>query len=369
MDESFTFFHPSIDRGGVEKNLISLINSLSEKNYRINLVTFNNYKQKIKKKKNLKINKRIKIYSSNSDKDINWRIPKYIYCAYRLFIFCLLNKTTVISFQNNFSAIFVGLLTNTKVVIRCNTSPEKYIKNILSKTIFKIVYSFSFKILVTSKDFKKEFINFFNLKTLVLKQSLDIEALKQKSFESVKFDFFKKFNGLKIINVGRLTDQKDQITILRSIVKLKNFYKVRILFIGDGEDKIKLKKFALKNKIHKNIKFLNFKQNPFKYIKLADIKILSSKYEGNPNILLETAALKKLIISTNCPVGPKEILQNGKGGILFNVGDHEKLFKILKSINLNDNVIKKKILISYNYVKKNFSKSASDNFLRLIKQK
>ena len=65
----------------------------------------------------------------------------------------------------------------------------------------------------------------------------------------------------------------------------------------------------------------------------------------------------------------EEVGGDGKGGILFNVGDYEKLFKILKNINLNDNVIKKKILISYNYVKKNFSKSTSDNFLKLIKQK
>ena len=69
---------------------------------------------------------------------------------------------------------------------------------------------------------------------------------------------------------------------------------------------------------------------------MSDIKVLSSKFEGNPNILLEIACLKKLIISSNCKVGPSEILQRGKGGLLFRVGDHNKLYNLLKNININD---------------------------------
>ena len=68
---------------------------------------------------------------------------------------------------------------------------------------------------------------------------------------------------------------------------------------------------------------------------MSDVKVLSSRFEGNPNILLEVACLKKLMISTNCKVGPKEILQSGKGGLLFRVGDSNELFKLLKKLNFN----------------------------------
>ena len=57
--------------------------------------------------------------------------------------------------------------------------------------------------------------------------------------------------------------------------------------------------------------------NPFPIIKKADLFVLSSKYEGLPNVLLEAATLKKFIISSNCPTGPKEILMNGKGGFIL----------------------------------------------------
>ena len=53
--------------------------------------------------------------------------------------------------------------------------------------------------------------------------------------------------------------------------------------------------------------------------------------------------LKKLIISSNCKVGPSEILQRGKGGLLFRVGDHNKLYNLLKNVKINDIHTKKKI--------------------------
>ena len=76
-------------------------------------------------------------------------------------------------------------------------------------------------------------------------------------------------------------------------------------------------KYIKDNNLEKFIKLRDFTDNPFKTIKNSDIFILSSRYEGLPNVLLEAACLKKLIISTKCPTGPKEILSNGKGGIFL----------------------------------------------------
>ena len=58
---------------------------------------------------------------------------------------------------------------------------------------------------------------------------------------------------------------------------------------------------------------------------MSDAFILSSKYEGSPNVLLEAITLNKIIISSDCPTGPSEILDGGKGGILFKVGDYKNL--------------------------------------------
>ena len=75
------------------------------------------------------------------------------------------------------------------------------------------------------------------------------------------------------------------------------------------------------------MRIINFLDNPYPIIRETELFILSSKYEGLPNVLLESLVLKKMIISSNCRTGPKEILLNGKGGLLFKVGNHKDLYK------------------------------------------
>ena len=71
---------------------------------------------------------------------------------------------------------------------------------------------------------------------------------------------------------------------------------------------------------------MNFIDNPYPLIKSADVFILSSNYEGLPNVLLEAQCLKKMIISTKCPTGPGEILLNGKANF-FKMNDYKDLSK------------------------------------------
>ena len=80
---------------------------------------------------------------------------------------------------------------------------------------------------------------------------------------------------------------------------------------------------------------------------ISDLFILTSKFEGLPNVLLEAAVLKKFIISTNCPTGPREILQNGKGGFLFKIGDYKSLSE--KILNYHQNKKKLKSKVNHNY--------------------
>ena len=85
----------------------------------------------------------------------------------------------------------------------------------------------------------------------------------------------------------------------------------------------------------KNQTCLKYQENPYKFIRSSDLFILTSKYEGLPNVLLEAMVLKKFIISSNCPTGPSEILNNGKYGFLFKVGDHKELARLIMKYNKN----------------------------------
>tara|TARA_Y100000992_G_scaffold299928_1_gene267553 strand:+ start:191 stop:1300 length:1110 start_codon:yes stop_codon:yes gene_type:complete len=367
MKQNLNFYFPCIEDGGLEKNVFALVNSLAEKKYVINFFTFESNIKNNQLKNKFYFHKRINVINSNFIPWINIRYFKYFSCFLKLFLFCLSNKGMIISFQGNILPIIAAKITGKKVIIRCNTAPSKYINSDLKKLFFKFFYSLSDMILVTSNDFKKEIKKYFNLKSYVHRQSLDINRIKKDSKENFRFNFFQRFKGLKIINVGRLTYQKDQMTLLKAFEKLIKYRKAKLLLIGNGNDKDYLKKFIIEKEMSHLVRIIPFTRNPFKFIRMSDVKVLSSRFEGNPNILLEVACLKKFMISSNSKVGPREILQSGKGGYLFKVGNVDKLYRLLKSLNINSKLIKKKINNSYDYIEKNYQKDISISFIKLIK--
>ena len=173
----------------------------------------------------------------------------------------------------------------------------------------------------------------------------NFNLIKKKSNEKLKLHFFSK-RALKIINVGRLTEQKDQITLIKAINTVSKKINIRAIIIGKGAFKEKLNNLILKFNLKKNIKLIGYKKNPYKYIKKSDIFLLTSTFEGHPNVLIEAQYLKKFIISSNCPTGPKEILNNGKLGDLFPIGDYVELSNLLLKYKKNK-VNNFKIIIVY----------------------
>ena len=94
--------------------------------------------------------------------------------------------------------------------------------------------------------------------------------------------------------------------------------------------------------------------------------MLSSLFEGLPNVLLEAQVLKKFIISSNCPTGPREILLNGRAGFLFDVGDYKKLSKLILEYSKNKNLLSKKIIIGYKNLQRFDYESNLKEYLKVI---
>ena len=102
-------------------------------------------------------------------------------------------------------------------------------------------------------------------------------------------------------------------------------------------------------------------------IKSADIFVLSSKFEGLPNVLLEAVTLNKFIISTDCPTGPKEILYNGKAGLLFTPGNYLELAKKIFYFKNNYKICLIKKRIAKSGLKKFDYKINLNKYLKLVK--
>ena len=181
----------------------------------------------------------------------------------------------------------------------------------------------------------------FQVNSICIYNPLDKKKIINQSKKKIRKIFSQK--TLKIINVGRFVNQKDQLTILKALNEIKDKISFNAIIIGKGILKNKLKEFIMNNELNKKIKIMDFKNNPYPYIAQADIFVLSSSFEGLPNVLLEALVLNKFIISSNCRTGPKEILLDGKGGDLFKVGDYKKLSELLIDYQKNKDIKLKKL--------------------------
>ena len=194
---------------------------------------------------------------------------------------------------------------------------------------------------------------------------MNINEILELSRKKIKFNFFEK-NYLNIINIGRLEDQKDHLTLLNAIKLVKNRIKVKLLIIGNGSMQNKIDNFIKKNHLKKNVMILNNSHNPFPYLLRSDLFVLSSIYEGLPNVLLEALTLNKFVISTNCSTGPSEILLKGRGGILVPIKDYKSLARSISYYYNNKKNLKKKLLTAKKNLDRFDMKKNLNNYLKII---
>ena len=331
-------FIPSVEDGGVEKNLFIILNYLRLKIEDIHLVTFDKSKKKF-------FNKNIKIINPIFNFFFfRGRYPKYILCLLLLIkIFIFDRNYLVLSFQANIYVLIISKIFNLKVISRSNSSSAGWNQNFIKQFIFSYFFKKADKIIVNSVDFKREMDKKYLINTCCILNPFIFKEIKKKSKLRVKKIFSK--NVLKIIAVGRLTLQKDFMTLFKAINLIKN-KKIELVVVGKGSERENLQGFIKKNNLSSKIKLIGYKKNPFKYIYQSEVLVLTSLFEGSPNVLIEAQYLKKYIISTNCPTGPREILEDGKFGELVKMGDYKKISKILESFSFNKK-IKNKIKLGF----------------------
>ena len=355
-------FMPSMEGGGVEKNVILISNYISKFVKEVNFITFD-------KRFNKFFNKKIKILNV---KNINGKKKykkyyKYFKCLNLLIKEYLKNKNSLVfSFQANIYAIILSSFLGFKIISRSNSSPTGWGKNAVKNILFRIFFKFSDAIIVNSKEFQMEFRKKFNISTKLIYNPLNKNEIIKKSRIRLKSNFFNSKKFLKIISIGRFTEQKDHETLLKSFKIICKKINARLIIMGYGIKEKEIKNYVKNNNLNKYVKILNFKSNPFNYIKKTDLFILTSKFEGLPNVLLEAQLLKKYIISSDCPTGPREILLNGKAGGLFEVGNYRDLANKILKFNQNRSFYKPKINFGYKKLDRFDFKINCNKYLKLV---
>ncbi len=135
-----------------------------------------------------------------------------------------------------------------------------------------------------------------------------------------------------VLAVGRLEAQKDYPTLLQAFAQVVQVRPARLLILGEGEQRPVLEQMVRSLGLERWVSMPGFVSNPFPYMRRASVYVLSSRFEGLPNALIQAMACGCPVVSTDCPSGPREILDEGRYGHLVPVGDANALAQAILEV-------------------------------------
>ena len=365
MKKKILFMVSSMNIGGVEKSLLSLLAVIPKEKYEITILTLdkkggfleyipNNVKlieaewfkyikpiimdspQNIIKRyiKNYEFLKILSfIYSYFKTKKTN---DRYIYYKH------VLKSIPECKEKYDVAIAYAGPTEIIDAYISHKVKAEKKIawvhfdisKHKINKKLYNNLYERFNKIFAVSNECKKkldEIIPAVRNKSEVLFNIVSEDLINEMSESYVDFD--DDYKGIKIITVGRLSKEKGQDLAIKALSKLKkDRYDVKWYCIGDGNSRREFERLIKEYNLEGDFLLLGSTSNPYPYIKNADIYVQTSRHEGYCLTLAEAKALNKPIVTTDF-IGAYEQIKNNENGIIVSCNENDLADAIRRLIN------------------------------------
>ena len=233
------------------------------------------------------------------------------------------------------------IFSSTKVIVSEHTTLSQEAKNSnyrssrFSPITARLLYPWANGIIAVSKGVSQDLAQITGLSTekiQVIYNPVITPELKKASKATVTHPWFMEGELPIILGVGRLVPQKDFPSLIRAFSQVEKTTPCRLVILGDGREKKALQALIHELGLDDKVALLGFVDNPYAYLAKASVFVLSSLYEGLPTVLIEAMAVKTPLVSTVCPSGPKEILNDGEYGDLVDVGDIESMSQAILRI-------------------------------------
>lgn len=352
------FIITSLGGGGAERVALNLLNNLDLKKFEVHVILTNqdgNYCKELRKEIGVSIlNIKRSRYAGMRIKAELEKLKPKIVLTFSIELNTIVGLFVAPFFKNEI--VFISREINVLSKVKLN---------FIRKILLKLAYKNSSKIVSQSNDMTedlKKYLNITEEKIYQISNPIDCEKIVEKfKGENPFIDSSKK----NILCAGRLELQKGFDLLIESFSEVNNNNYI-LNIIGDGSEREKLEKLCVEKNIQNKVKFLGFQENPYIYMKNADLFILSSRYEGFPNVLLEAGYCGLYSIVNDCKGGIREIINNSTKGDVIDITNSIQLENaLLKFENKNINREKISKLIEDKYSSEKIVLKYEELFLKI----
>ena len=317
---------PNLNGGGAERLHINLANYWVAKGYQVKFVLMSLTGDLFELVDN---NVEIIDLKAQKIKDIPFKLSSVIKKTNPNFIIAAMWPLTCAAFVG---WIFSGrqgklFLSEHTALIAANPYETKTSLFTIRLTI-RICYRFASGLIAVSKGIKNEMCQLAKIEPSKVQviynpvtKGIDINEV----YKADNIKLWDGHDGLKILSVGSLKTQKNHETLLRAIKLIPSKYKAKLIIIGEGPLREHLLNIINQLEISNQVSMPGFIIDPYPWFASADIFVLSSRWEGFGNVIVEALECGTQVVSTNCFSGPSEILDNGRFGQLVPVQDPESM--------------------------------------------
>lgn len=329
----FSFYLFDLNGGGAERVIVTLLNEMHKQNLVVELI--------VSKKEGpylLELNPRISITEIGSRSLIYniYSLYKHVKEKGSSHLVTTMRGPSIVTL-----IVKIILGTKIKAVIReANTPSQEHaksgIKHKLLNTLTRFLYGFSDSIICVSEGVESDFKSFYKKIDTAKISTIYNPVINDAFFEKADSDITTALpwpsTSFYFIAVGRFVDQKDYPTLLQAFHIISKTHDVNLLILGNGPLRLQLITEAKNLGLESRVFCPGFVDNPFPYMKRANCYVLSSRWEGLPNALVQAVSLGLQTISTDCPSGPREILEGGELGILTPIQDVGALAEAMRQV-------------------------------------
>ena len=331
-NKKLAIFLPNLDGGGAERTMLNLAEGMDKRGYNVDLVLAQadgSYTKSVSSSLGIvdlghgKVAKRFKTVR---------RLPalvRYLRKEKPEVMLSALTEANVVALFARFLARYPKrVIVNEQNTLSQTSSIDTKGLQGLYPFFARLTYRYADFVIGVSQgvvDDLTQNIGISDKNTLVIFNPGITPKVRENAKQPLDHPWFGENQPPVILSVGRLHTQKDYGTLLQAFKLVREKQAARLIILGDGEERQALEKQIQALGIGDDVSLPGFVDNPHAYMSNAAVYVLSSRWEGLPTVLVEAVYCGPALVATDCPSGPKEILQNGKLGCLVQMQNPESI--------------------------------------------